>query len=115
MSGTDVTFVPAHQDKSMRRSIILLAVSQGLGIGADADAQPVTPPYQPRQVLKAPMPAITKPVIVMGDAARVPQHELVLCVLLDGEARAYRINELTGPRREVINDQLGGVPIAATW
>ena len=32
-----------------------------------------------------------------------------------GQARAYPINMLTGPSREIINDVLGGVPIAATW
>ena len=42
-------------------------------------------------------------------------NELVLGVVVNGKARAYPINMLTGPAREIINDQLGGAAIAATW
>lgn len=41
--------------------------------------------------------------------------ELVLGVEVNGVARAYPINMLTGPEREIINDELGGKAIAATW
>jgi hypothetical protein len=41
--------------------------------------------------------------------------ELVIGVTVNGESRAYPINCLTGPSREILNDKLGGVPIAATW
>lgn len=49
------------------------------------------------------------PGIEVGD--QVADGELVLGVALGGEARAYPINMLTGPEREVINDTLGGRPI----
>jgi hypothetical protein len=45
----------------------------------------------------------------------VQDDELVLGVVVDGKARAYPVNTLTGPRREIINDELGGRAIAATW
>jgi hypothetical protein len=38
-----------------------------------------------------------------------------LGIALEDQARAYPINMLTGPRREVINDTLAGREIAATW
>ena len=41
--------------------------------------------------------------------------ELVLGVTIGQESRAYPINMLTGPDREIINDTLGGKAIAATW
>ena len=41
--------------------------------------------------------------------------DLVLGVVIKGQARAYPITQLCGPQREIINDHLGGVPIAATW
>jgi hypothetical protein len=41
--------------------------------------------------------------------------ELVLGVTVDKESRAYPINMLTGPQREIFNDTLGGKAIAATW
>jgi len=47
--------------------------------------------------------------------ANVDDDELVIGVVIDGEARAYPINQLTGPDREIINDELAGTAIAATW
>ena len=40
---------------------------------------------------------------------------LVLGVTVGEESRAYPINMLTGPSREILNDALGGRAIAATW
>ncbi len=72
--------------------------------------------FTPFQVVP-PFPAITNAPVVVGDAIgrAVTENELVLGVELNGEARAYPINMLTGPDREIINDRLGGVAIAATW
>jgi len=41
--------------------------------------------------------------------------ELVLGVTVGDHSRAYPINMLTGPKREILNDTLGGKAIAATW
>ena len=62
-------------------------------------------------------PAITKFKIVAAQAAgtRVEDDELVLGVVIGGKARAYPINMMYGPSREVFNDHLAGQPIAATW
>jgi hypothetical protein len=46
---------------------------------------------------------------------RVRPAELVLGIVIAGEARAYPIHMLVGPEREIINDTLGGRAIAATW
>jgi hypothetical protein len=51
----------------------------------------------------------------IGAERVVRPNELVLGVVVEGKARAYPINMLTGPRREIINDELGGKAIAATW
>ena len=40
-------------------------------------------------------------------ADQVRDNELVLGVSVGGAARAYPINMLTGPRREIVNDRLG--------
>jgi hypothetical protein len=45
----------------------------------------------------------------------VKGEELVIGIVLDGQVRAYPINMMTGPQREVFNDQLAGHSIAATW
>jgi len=39
----------------------------------------------------------------------------VLAVTVGEQSRAYPINMLTGPEREILNDTLGGRAIAATW
>lgn len=71
--------------------------------------------YMPRVVIKRPLPAITNVLVVQAADANVEEHELVIGVEVNGDSRAYPINQLTGPRREIINDRLGGVAIAATW
>ena len=76
------------------------------------------PDFKPRVVIKRAFPAIKEFGVEAGaDAGEkvVRDQELVLGVVVGGEARAYPINQLTGPRREIINDRLGGVAIAATW
>lgn len=71
--------------------------------------------YQPQTVLARPLPPITDAAFVSATQADVADSELVIGVVLNGESRAYPINQLTGPRREIINDTLGGTAIAATW
>jgi hypothetical protein len=62
-------------------------------------------------------PAVTEvPHKPVPEAAKdLNPDELVLGVEVEGEARAYPINMLSGPNREILNDTLGGRPIAATW
>jgi hypothetical protein len=47
--------------------------------------------------------------------ASLRDDDLVLGVVVAGEARAYPINLMWEPQNEVLNDTLGGAPIAATW
>lgn len=71
--------------------------------------------YAPRTVLPVPLRAITNPNLISASEAKISTNELVIGVEIDGQARAYPINQLTGPSREIINDELAGIPIAATW
>ena len=73
--------------------------------------------FEPRVVIRRPFPAITDPPIATVEKADDELHdnELVIGVEVGGKSRAYPINMLTGPQREIINDQLGGRAIAATW
>lgn len=94
----------------------LVAISATVTIPSAAAQTDTIRDFRPRRVLEA-QPAITNPTVVTADRVRgqVTDAELVLGVEVNGEARAYPINMLTGPRREIINDTLGRVPIAATW
>ncbi len=92
-------------------SPLILTVSPFVATAEDAPQ-----PFNPRKVVP-PMPAIVDvpvlPASEVGD--QVSDNELVLGVVVGDQARAYPINMLTGPRREIINDVLGGSAIAATW
>ncbi len=80
-----------------------------------ASGQP--PEFRPQVVIPRAFPAITSPPTLTADEAanKIRDNELVLGVTVGDESRAYPINMLTGPRREIINDRLGGHDIAATW
>ena len=72
--------------------------------------------FQPKRVVGA-FRAITGARISKPDNMRhqVAESDLVLGLVVGKQARAYPINMLTGPQREIINDELGGRAIAATW
>ena len=80
-------------------------------------AVPHTEKFRPTVVIPKRFPPITdfptKQASEVGDD--LLPNELVLGVDIDGAARAYPINMLTGPQREIINDELNGQAIAATW
>lgn len=72
--------------------------------------------FRPKRLLP-PVDPITDPSLVPATEAQewVGDDELVVGVVIGEEARAYPINQLTRPSREIINDKLGGRSIAATW
>jgi hypothetical protein len=79
-------------------------------------AQQTSSEFRPTRVLGR------QPVITDVPVKSVPEmtgilnpSELVLGVTVGGHSRAYPINMLTGPQREILNDLLGGQAIAATW
>jgi hypothetical protein len=76
---------------------------------ADTDFKPVrvVPPFPP--ITEFPV----KPVREVRDA--INPSERVIGVTVGKESRAYPLNMLTGPKREIVNDKLGDQAIAATW
>ncbi|MEE2752982.1 MAG: DUF3179 domain-containing (seleno)protein [Candidatus Latescibacterota bacterium] len=52
---------------------------------------------------------------VPAEKVDMGESDIVLGIELDGEARAYPVNFMTGPLNEVINDHLGSKNIAVTW
>ena len=81
-----------------------------------AENPPSPESFYPIQVVTRP-PLVTDFKVMSVDEARgqIEDDELVLGVSIGGEARAYPLNVMTGPDREVFNDELGGRAIAATW
>ena len=72
--------------------------------------------FNPQRLADA-FPPIIEPQSVAVETAdeQLSLGELVLGIEINGESRAYPINMLASPPREVINDRLGGQAIAATW
>ena len=61
------------------------------------------------------IPAIDEPEFVSGKRAthQMRSDEPVLGVMVNGEARAYSLWQLD--RHEIVNDEISGTAIAATW
>lgn len=81
------------------------------------EIRPTSEGFRPVTVIPRSFPPITDvPIATAAEAdANLQGSELVLGIVVGDQARAYPINMLTGPQREIINDTLGDVPIAATW
>lgn len=72
------------------------------------------PDYRYNQLLgRDSIRPVYEPEFVPADQAQLADDELVLGIEIDGEAKAYPISVLNF--REMVNDELAGVPILATW
>ncbi len=60
-------------------------------------------------------PLNVNPQIISAAEVDLRDDDMVMGVVFNGQARAYPVNYMNGPRNEVVNDQLGGLPIAPTW
>ena len=61
------------------------------------------------------IPSIDNPVFLTGQEAdnQMLETERVIGVSINGDHRAYPLNMLS--RHEIVNDTVGGVPVAVTW
>jgi hypothetical protein len=46
---------------------------------------------------------------------RVREEDLVIGLVVEGQAFAYPINMLGGPQREIVNEEYGGVAFCVNW
>ncbi len=66
-------------------------------------------PSPPRDAIKP----IYDPVFVTAEEANLDEQELVLGLEINGESRAYPVGPLH--YREMVNDEVGGVPVLVSW
>jgi|TARA_B100001146_G_C16056844_1_gene380378 hypothetical protein len=59
------------------------------------------------------IPAITDPRFVEADQAKLDVNSPIIGVSLNGDSHAYSIRLLND--HEIVNDQVGDIPIATTW
>lgn len=60
-------------------------------------------------------PLNVDPEIVGAQDAELGAGDMVMGIVINGEARAYPVNYMNGPFNEVVNDHLGGQAIAPSW
>lgn len=89
-------------------------------VAASSQERPRLPKPHPdlpddfRQLLpRGRIASVDQPEFVSAAEAEIPGDAWVLGVVHDGQAKAYSLNLLN--RHEVVNDELGGRPIAAVW
>ena len=104
----------------MRRAIVCcLVIAAPVVLTTHVEAQESKPKkrdFQPRRLLREQPPIVQFEVKGVDEVVNtLDEMELVIGVAIGDQARAYPINMLTGPRREIINDRLGKTAIAATW
>ena len=56
---------------------------------------------------------VYEPQFLPGQSAGLDPQELVIGVAINGESKAYPAGTLTS--REMVNDEVGGVPILVSW
>ena len=59
------------------------------------------------------IPSIDDPIFVPVAEAELPEHEPVIGLIVNGDARAYPLRILIW--HEIVNDVIGGVPVAVTY
>jgi hypothetical protein len=101
-----MTITYAFQQETRRVS------GQPLGVADVA----VADDFRPEKAAARYQPITEFDVVTARDVGdKINPSELVVATTLNGKSRAYPINMLAGPSREILNDELGGTAIAATW
>lgn len=83
------------------------------GQNAEVDEDTSTPPGFQRVLERGRIASIDKPEFVTASEAEVAGDSWMMGLLIDGEARAYSLSLLN--HHEVVNDVVGGKPVAAVW
>jgi hypothetical protein len=60
---------------------------------------------------KIDLPGIIKPPTVPAHAARLRDDEEIIGIVVDGKARAYRLEALLDPKQHIINDLIDDLPL----
>lgn len=72
-------------------------------------------PEPPGSWLRAEADGVRTPPAVAPELAGLDDAEEVVGVVVNGVARAYRLDELSIPRRHVVNDLVGGIPVSVAF
>ena len=90
----------------------IVLVDPLMGAGMDPALAEVMPDFA-RVLGKDDILPIYDPVMVSAEEAGLKDDDHVMGLAIDGEARAYPVRELFS--REMVNDEVAGVPVLVTW
>ena len=97
----------------MIRFGVKLAIGALLVLPATGALADDPPPGVEQLLPRGGIPAIFDPQFVAAGEAEIPDDAWVLGVFVNGEAKAYDLNVLN--HHEIVNDVIGGMPLAPTW
>ena len=95
-------------DKSKKKYVLHTKFEKGTPADEGFVERALANPFDPITEVEFSKPNEVDPSLVADD-------DLVLGVKIGEQSRAYPITQLCGPQREIINDELAGKYIAATW
>jgi Protein of unknown function (DUF3179) len=96
---------------------LCLVIAAAAAVGISSIPRRKSEPVQPTAPLQATpflWPGTSRPAIVSAAAAGLADDEIVIGVLVNGKARAYRRRAFAGMTRHVVNDVLGTTPVTVT-
>lgn len=103
----------------MRATVLMVSMLIATSVAAERPEPEVVATWAGDEVYQVlplgAIPAIDDPEFVSGEAAdaQMKNEEPVLGVVVDGAARAYSLWQLD--HHELVNDEIAGTAIAATW
>ncbi len=114
-TAVGLTVVPwISQWNAERKRVAQQAEYEARRLSANNPPRPES--FFPEEVVARQRPLADIEAVTLGDVGdRLDEDELVLGIVLQGQSRAYPINMMTGPEREIFNDTLADRAIAATW
>ena len=98
--------------KAVRGSLHPLLIL-ALGLSAVACGQKARIPGFEQIVARGLIASIDEPTFIPAAEAEIADDSWVMGVVIAGEARAYSLKLLNS--HEIVNDEVGGQPIAAVW
>jgi hypothetical protein len=99
---------------SLRQNVFIVLSLCLLLFGAAVQAADLRPEDIVTVLPKDAIPAILSPSFEEGNKASwIGSENVVVGVEIDGDSRAYPVATLS--RHEIVNDTVGGLPIAVTW
>lgn len=87
--------------------LLLLPLAAGQALAEDP------PPGVKMLLPRNGIPAILGPHFVPAASADIPDSAWVFAVVINGQSKAYDLNLLN--HHEIVNDVIGGLPVAPTW